>query len=146
MRNKYQIDQFVCWFSNKCMAPQTIYWNLRCWIQGDNACKEVRNSYTGRWASLMCQANFFSVCGHHHMVVGHTHEDIGSRVVFQNHGFHVSKRVTVPQSASTANKNFVILIWFFLGTTLVQLPAPLRWYFLNRDFCVEFPDGPADPS
>lgn len=47
-----------------------------CWIQGDNACKEVRNSYTGRWASLMCQANFFTVCGHHHMVVGHTHEDI----------------------------------------------------------------------
>lgn len=64
-------------------GPKQYFLDLRCWVQGDNACKEVRNSYTGRWASLMCQANFFSVCGHHHMVVGHTHEDIGNRFVLQ---------------------------------------------------------------
>lgn len=47
------------------------------WLQGDNACKEVRNSFTGRWATLLCQANYFSATGHHHLEVGHTHEDIG---------------------------------------------------------------------
>ena len=54
-------------------------WSLvtRCWLQGDNACKEVRNSYTGRWACLMCQGSYFQTVSHHHLEVGHTHEDIG---------------------------------------------------------------------
>ena len=50
---------------------------LRCWVQGDNAVKEVRNAYTGRWASLLCQGGWFKGVAHHHLVVGHTHEDIG---------------------------------------------------------------------
>ena len=53
---------------------------MRLWLQGDNAVKEVRNSYIGRWASLMCQGGFFKGVAHHHMVVGHTHEDIGGVV------------------------------------------------------------------
>ena len=53
---------------------------LRLWVQGDNACKELRNSYTGRWASLLCQSNYFMGVAHHHMMVGHTHEDIGAGV------------------------------------------------------------------
>jgi hypothetical protein len=50
---------------------------VRCWLQGDNAVKEVHNSFTGRWATLMTQAQFFDCVSHHHMEVGHTHEDIG---------------------------------------------------------------------
>ena len=49
----------------------------RLWLQGDNACKEVRNSFTGRWCTLLTQASYFQSAGHHHMEVGHTHEDIG---------------------------------------------------------------------
>ena len=129
------------------MGPNN-FLDLRCWIQGDNACKEVRNSYTGRWASLMCQANFFSVCGHHHMVVGHTHEDIGSWVVLQKHGFHNSPKLNGLPKCKHRQKGFIIWKCFFLGisATLVQLPASLRWCILNRDFCVEFPDGSAVTS
>ena len=50
---------------------------LRLWLQGDNCPKEVRNSFTGKWACLLAQANYFVGAAHHHMVVGHTHEDIG---------------------------------------------------------------------
>ncbi|CAL1126565.1 unnamed protein product [Cladocopium goreaui] len=49
-------------------------WEL--WLQGDNCPKEVRNSFTGKWGCLLAQANFFVGVSHHHMVVGHTHEDI----------------------------------------------------------------------
>ena len=49
---------------------------LRCWIQGDNTVKELRHGYTGKWAAMMVQSGFFKVVSHHHMVVGHTHEDI----------------------------------------------------------------------
>ena len=50
---------------------------LRLWIQGDNTPKELRNSYTGKWACLLTQGKYFKSVAHHHMVVGHTHEDIG---------------------------------------------------------------------
>ena len=55
---------------------------LRIWLQSDNAVKEVRNSYTGRWATLMCQGGWFGGASHHHMVVGHTHEDIGQGKIY----------------------------------------------------------------
>ena len=50
---------------------------LRFWLQGDNCPKEVRNSFTGKFGCLLAQANYFVGVSHHHMVVGHTHEDIG---------------------------------------------------------------------
>ncbi|CAL1173955.1 unnamed protein product [Cladocopium goreaui] len=53
---------------------QPFPWEL--WLQGDNCPKEVRNSFTGKWLCLLAQANYFVGGSHHHMVVGHTHEDI----------------------------------------------------------------------
>ena len=50
---------------------------MRLWLQGDNTPKELRNSICGKWACMMCQARYFKSVSHHHMVVGHTHEDIG---------------------------------------------------------------------
>ena len=58
-----------CGFSN--------YLNMRYWLQGDNCPKEVRNSLTGKWLCLLSQAGYFVGASHHHMMVGHTHEDIG---------------------------------------------------------------------
>ena len=52
---------------------------MRPWLQGDNCPKEVRNSWTGKWACMLSQANYFVGVSHHHMV-GHTHEDIGAFV------------------------------------------------------------------
>ena len=51
--------------------------NPRCWLQGDNTVKELRNSLTGKMACLLTQARFFTSVAHHHLVVGHTHEDVG---------------------------------------------------------------------
>ena len=53
---------------------------IRLWLQGDNCPKEVRNSWTGKWACMLSQANYFVGVSHHHMVVGRTHEDIGAFV------------------------------------------------------------------
>lgn len=50
--------------------------HLRLWLQADNTPKEVRNQYTSQLCCLLCQANTFSVTGHHHLGVGHTHEDV----------------------------------------------------------------------
>ena len=49
----------------------------RIWLQGDNTVKEIRNAYSGKWASLLTQGRYARSVSHHHMVVGHTHEDIG---------------------------------------------------------------------
>ena len=46
------------------------------WVQGDNTVKELKNSVTGRLCSMMQSLNFWDDCGHHHLPVGHTHEDI----------------------------------------------------------------------
>lgn len=50
---------------------------LRLWLQGDNTVKELRNSLTGKFACLLTSAGFFNVTSHHHLMVGHTHEDVG---------------------------------------------------------------------
>ena len=50
---------------------------LRCWLQGDNCPKEVRNSFVGKWCSLLTQAQYFKTATHAHLCKGHTHEDIG---------------------------------------------------------------------
>ena len=60
--------------------PSISFVDSRLWIQGDNTPKELRNSFTGKWACMMTQANFFKSVSHHHMMVGHTHEDIGGEV------------------------------------------------------------------
>ena len=60
--------------------PSLIYSNTRLWVQGDNTPKELRNSFTGKWACMLCQSKFFTCVAHHHMMVGHTHEDIGGGV------------------------------------------------------------------
>lgn len=56
------------------------------WLQGDNCPKEVRNSFIGKWSCLLAQANYFVGASHHHMVVGHTHEDIGLVNQFKLYG------------------------------------------------------------
>lgn len=54
----------------------------RLWLQGDNACKEVRNSWTGKWQCLLAQAKLFTCASHSHLQVGHTHEDVGQALCF----------------------------------------------------------------
>ena len=88
-----RVCDLVCYIPTKCINASEKYWikydqnrsskfwnsklGPRLWLQGDNCPKEVRNSFTGKWMCLMTQANFFVSAAHHHMVVGHTHEDIG---------------------------------------------------------------------
>ena len=88
-----RVCDLVCYIPTKCINASEKYWikydqnrssnflntklGPRLWLQGDNCPKEVRNSFTGKWMCLMTQANFFVGAAHHHMVVGHTHEDIG---------------------------------------------------------------------
>ena len=50
---------------------------MRLWIQSDNTVKEVKNSLSGVMMSALITARYFDECGHHHLPVGHTHEDIG---------------------------------------------------------------------
>ena len=50
---------------------------MRLWIQGDNTPKELKNGFIGKWACMMTQSGYFKSVSHRHMVVGHTHEDIG---------------------------------------------------------------------
>ena len=50
--------------------------HLRLWLQADNTPKEARNSLTSQICILLCQQNLFTTCGHYHLVVGHTHEDV----------------------------------------------------------------------
>ena len=52
--------------------------SARCWWQGDNTVKELRNSFTGKMCSLMTSASYFNAVSHHHLMVGHTHEDVGA--------------------------------------------------------------------
>ena len=51
--------------------------SLRLWIQADNACKEVRNSSTGKLGCLLTQSGYFTQVSENHLTVGHTHEDVG---------------------------------------------------------------------
>ena len=53
-------------------------------MQGDNTPKELRNSWIGKWACLLTQAGYFRGVSHHHLVVGHTHEDIGGTLLKNN--------------------------------------------------------------
>jgi len=50
---------------------------LRCWLQGDNACKEVKNSQTAKLGIGLVQGGFFSCFNQSSLQVGHTHEDVG---------------------------------------------------------------------
>lgn len=40
--------------------------------------KEVKNGLSGVVMSALVNSRYFDECGHHHLPVGHTHEDIGS--------------------------------------------------------------------
>lgn len=46
-------------------------------MQSDNTVKEVKNGLSGTVMSTLVNSRFFDECGHHHLPVGHTHEDIG---------------------------------------------------------------------
>ena len=100
--------------------------NLRLWLQGDNCPKEVRNSFTGKWGCLLAQANYFVGVSHHHMVVGHTHEDIGSD--------------SIKKTCCTMFWCFKVSSWLSLGIKLANssfrtIPlALIRW-------CIFFGDG-----
>ena len=46
-------------------------------MQGDNTVKELKNALSGVMMSALVNCSYFDECGHHHLPVGHTHEDIG---------------------------------------------------------------------
>ena len=56
-----------------------LFWNLnpRLWVQGDNTVKELKNQLSGQMISLLIAGGFMDEGGHHHLPMGHTHEDIG---------------------------------------------------------------------
>ena len=76
--------------STSCLAwnifePFIYYcWVPRLWLQGDNTVKELRNSFTGKLASLLTSFEFFNCVSHHHLVVGHTHEDVGFSALMES--------------------------------------------------------------
>ena len=45
-------------------------------MQSDNTVKEVKNSVSASMMSSLLLAEYFEEAGHHHLPVGHTHEDI----------------------------------------------------------------------
>ena len=45
-------------------------------IQGDNTTKELKNSILARTIAMLASAGLFRACGHFHLRVGHTHEDV----------------------------------------------------------------------
>ena len=102
---------------------------LRFWLQGDNCPKEVRNSFTGKFGCLLAQANYFVGVSHHHMVVGHTHEDIGWGPCYLFWSQDVNLFVS---SCSTTKPMFKIKPWpdgiFSLITSC-----------LNAESCIETP-------
>ena len=53
------------------MQPDTV------WLQCDNTVKELKNSITGRLMCSLISQGHIRECGHHHLEVGHTHEDCG---------------------------------------------------------------------
>ena len=61
-----------------CQGAFHVYSPFRCWLQADNTVKEVRNGYVARLAATLVQGSTFSCMSHHHLVVGHTHEDVDS--------------------------------------------------------------------
>ena len=46
------------------------------WVQSDNTVKELKNSLSGSMLTSLISADYFDEAGHHHLPVGHTHEDI----------------------------------------------------------------------
>ena len=49
---------------------------MDCWLQADNTPREINNSFVDRAMALLTAHGFFRCCGHAHLRVGHTHEDI----------------------------------------------------------------------
>ena len=62
-------SSFMPWFS--CLP------GVRLWLQSDNTIKEVKNGLSGVVMAALVSCRYFDECGHHHLPVGHTHEDIG---------------------------------------------------------------------
>ena len=84
----------------------------------------LRHGYTGKWAAMMVQSEFFKVVRHHHVVVGDAHEDI--------HGFFGPSEVVYKHG------------WPRLGRppecfTCVAFHA--NWAVLQRPFFVEMQGG-----
>ena len=50
---------------------------LRLWVQGDNTVRELKNQLSGQLLSMMIVEGLINEGGHHHLPMGHTHEDIG---------------------------------------------------------------------
>ena len=59
-----------------CQDASNVDSPFRCWLQTDNTVKEVRNGFVARLATTLVQGSTFSCMSHHHLVVGHTHEDV----------------------------------------------------------------------
>jgi len=45
-------------------------------VQGDNTTSELKNSILARTLGCLVSAGIFKACGHFHLRVGHTHEDV----------------------------------------------------------------------
>lgn len=108
-------------------------WQIRLWVQADNAVKEIRNSFTGRWASLLVQSGFFNVVAHHHLMVGHTHEDIGAGEFWE-----------------IVEICWLQVVYFLKWHTRCQTNSielgPLRWSLLGGGISSKFPNGPPDAA
>ena len=50
--------------------------DTRLWLQSDNTVKESRNNNGARMLTCLLQAGVFRSTSEHHLIVGHTHEDI----------------------------------------------------------------------
>ncbi len=47
-------------------------------VQSDNTTKELRNATLGGLLCCLSAAGYFKENGHHHLRIGHTHEDVGA--------------------------------------------------------------------
>lgn len=60
------------------ISVQKELWELlRLYVQGDNTVRELKNGLSGVMMAALVNGRFFDECGHHHLPVGHTHEDVG---------------------------------------------------------------------
>eukprot|EP00435_Cladocopium_sp_Y103_P018893 s3522_g4.t1 len=72
------------------------------WLQGDNACKEVRNSSVGQLACLLCQAEYFTSVTQAHLQVGHTHEDVDAALAVVTSALNGTTDIQTPRDLQRA--------------------------------------------
>lgn len=97
------------WYLNSIFWVGCMFSFLRCWLQGDNCPKEVRNSFIGKWCAMMTQAQYFKCVSHAHLCVGHTHEDIGRECVLRSEDF-----TTISMHSFSDCWILIVFWWWFI--------------------------------